>query len=224
MSTALITGANRGIGLEFVRQYAEDGWKVHATCREPKNAGDLRALPGDIVIHELDVADRVAIKALAQMLGGSLDIVIANAGKGVFGEGAFGELDYDIWREFIEINLFGAVATAEAFLPHLKQAKGKIALLSSKVGSIADASGGMMAYRTSKTALNMATKIMAHAVQDAGVAVGVFHPGWVKTDMGGPSALITPETSVAGLRRLIADMPVTQSPRFLNYDGKEIPW
>ncbi|MEO1251247.1 MAG: SDR family oxidoreductase [Pseudomonadota bacterium] len=224
MPSVLITGANRGIGLEFARQYAADGWKVQACCRKPETAGDLRTLAGDIHVHQLDVTDHAALRQLGEAIGGPIDLVIANAGKGTRGEGDFGAYDYDVWRAFLEVNLYGAVATAEAFAAPLKKAKGKIAFISSKMGSIGDASGGAMAYRTSKTALNMAAKVVADAFSSSGVAVGVFHPGWVETDMGGPNALITPQVSVAGMRRLLVDMPVTSSPKFLAYDGKEIPW
>ena len=224
MTTVLITGANRGIGLEFAKQYASDGWKVHACCRKPDEAKDLGALEGDIKIHALDVTDHSAVKALAKDVSEPLDALIVNAGHGTRGEGEFGRYDYDIWRRFMDVNLYGSVATVEAFAPHVKKSKGKIAFLSSKMGSIGDASGGAMAYRTSKTALNMAVRVVAAALAGDGVAVGVFHPGWVKTDMGGPNALITTEHSVAGLRALIDNLKPDPAPPFLNYDGEKIPW
>lgn len=224
MSTVLVTGANRGIGLEFVRQYAASGWKVLACCRAPEAADALKALEGDIHIRKLDIGDRDAVKALAREIDAPLDLVIANAGVGVSGEGSFGDLDYEAWRRFIDVNLFGSVATCEAFAPHVTKAQGRIAVLSTKMASIGDASGGSMAYRTSKTALNMATKVIAAALAPSGVAVGVFHPGWVVTDMGGPNGLINTRTSVEGLRALIDRMPVSDAPKFLAYDGQEIPW
>ena len=224
MPTLLITGANRGIGLEFVRQYAADGWKVIACCRRPAEADALNALQGDITVHALNVADIGAVKALAAAIDAPLDLLIVNAG--VYGNGGndFGSLDYDVWRATFDVNVFGAVATAEAFAPHVKKAKGKIALISSKMGSIADASGAVMIYRTSKSALNMASLVIAAALAGEGVAVAPFHPGWVKPDMGGPAALIDVETCVAGLRQRIEETPVTSSPKFLAYDGAEIPW
>lgn len=224
MSIVLITGANRGIGLEFVRQYAADGWKVHACCRAPDQADALKALDGDVEIHALDVRNVEAISVLAKEIDQPVDLLIANAGVGVSGEGAFGALDYDAWRGFIDVNLFGSTATCEAFSPHLKKAKGKVAFISTKMASIGDASGGSMAYRTSKTALNMAVKVMADALAPSGVAVGLYHPGWVVTDMGGPNGLIDVKTSVEGLRTLFDAMPVTDRPTFLDYAGKEIPW
>lgn len=224
MPTVLITGANRGIGLEFARQYAADGWAVHACCRHPEKADALNALNGDIAVHETDVIDHNALQALAKDLSEPIDVLVANAGVGGSGAGEFGAIDYDIWRGVVEVNVYGAVATAEAFAPHVKKAKGKIAFISSKMGSIGDASGAAMAYRTSKTALNMVSKVVAAALSGDGVAVAPFHPGWARTDMGGPNALIKPEESVKGLRKLIEDMPVTPSPKFLAYDGAEIPW
>lgn len=224
MTTILITGANRGIGLEFVKQYADEGAKVHACCRNPDNADDLKALKGDITLHALDVTDVAAIKALSKDINEPLDILIVNAGHGTRGEGDFGDLDYDVWKQFLDVNLYGAVATAEAFAPQVKKAKGKIAFLSSKMGSIEDASGGAMAYRTSKTSLNMASKVVANALASSGVAVGVFHPGWVKTDMGGPSALIDTQKSVSGLRDQIAKLTPGASLRLVAYDGDVIPW
>ena len=224
MPTALITGANRGIGLEFARQYAGDGWEVHACCRSPGSASELSALTGSVVIHQADVTDTARLFALAGEIDAPIDALIANAGVGGRTAGEFGGLDYEAWRGVLDVNLYGAVATCEAFAPLVRRAKGKIAIITSKMGSIADASGGAMAYRTSKTAVNMASKVIAAALAADGVGVGLFHPGWVETDMGGPNALIDAATSVAGLRRLIEATPASETPRYLDYAGKEIPW
>jgi NAD(P)-dependent dehydrogenase (short-subunit alcohol dehydrogenase family) len=224
MPTILITGANRGIGLEFVRQYAADGWTVHACCRLPEKADALSAIEGSVAVHAADVTNHSSLETLSKNISGPIDVLVVNAGVHGKGAGDFGVLDYDVWRGVIETNVFGAVATAEAFTTQVINAKGKIAFISSKMGSISDASGGAMAYRTSKTALNMAAKVVACALSSEGVAVGVYHPGWVETDMGGPNALIKPDRSVKGLRKLIEKAPVTPSPEFLAYDGAKIPW
>lgn len=224
MPAVLITGANRGIGLEFARQYAADGWKTHACCRNPGAAKELSALKGDIAIHALDVADIAAIRALAQTVDEPLDVVIANAGVGGWEIPAFGAMDYDAWKRLMDVNLYGAVATCEAFAPHAAKAKGKIAALTSQMGSIADTSGGAVPYRTSKAALNMAIQAVAPDLAAKGVAIATFHPGWVKTDMGGPNARIAADACVRGLRRRIDEMTPTPSPKFLNYAGEEIPW
>lgn len=224
MATVLVTGAGRGIGLEFSAQYAADGHTVLACCRAPDRATALKRTGGDIRILQMDVTDRNAVTECASEITGPVDILVVNAGIGVGGEGEFGSLDYEAWKNFINVNLFGAVATCEAFSPHLRKSRGKIAVISTKMASIADASGGSMAYRTSKTALNMATRVIAAALAPAGIAVGIFHPGWVATDMGGQNALIDTATSVRGLRARIDGIPVTPSPEFLSYDGKRIPW
>lgn len=224
MPTMLVTGANRGIGLEFARQYAADGWKVLACCREPGAAEDLKALKGDIDIRAADVTDRARLKTLAGEIGTSLDLVIANAGVGGWSIPGFGALDYDAWAEVLEVNLFGAVATCEAFAPLVKRTKGKIAVISSRMGSIADASMGAIPYRTSKAALNMAVKVIAAELAGDGVAVAPFHPGWVRTNLGSERAPLKAEASVTGLRQRIAEMAVTADPPFLDYSGKELPW
>ena len=227
MPTVLITGANRGIGLELARGYAGEGYAVHACCRTPGEADELRAVQGDVRVHVLDVTDHAATDALAAGITGPIDVLIANAG--VYGPGsdaqAFGTLDYDGMRCAFETNTFGAIKTMEAFAEHVARAEGgRMVAITSKMGSIGDASGGMIAYRASKAALNMATAMAAAAMAPRGVAVAVIHPGWVRTDMGGPNGLVSPEESAAGIRRVIAGLKPTQKAPFLAYDGQEIPW
>ena len=227
MPTALITGANRGIGLELARQYAADGYTVHACCRNPNQASDLRAVTGDVHVHALDVTDHGAVDRLAADLDAPLDVVIANAG--VYGPSSeaqsFGSLDYAGLRDTLEVNTLGAVKTIEAFAPHAARSEQKkMAAVTSEMGSIADASGGAIAYRASKAALNMALAVAAPAVRDQGVAVGLFHPGWVQTDMGGPNARITAEESARGLKAQVAALQPSDKAPFLAYDGRELPW
>ena len=224
MPTVVITGANRGIGLEFAKQYAADGWKTHACCRAPAAADALRKVSGDIYIHALDVSEPHALTRVAEEVKDPVQVVIANAGVGAKEVGAFGAIDYAAWDSVFAVNVRGAVGTAEAFAPHLKRAKGKIAGISSLMGSIGDASGGALCYRSSKSALNMAMKIIAAELAPFGIAAAPFHPGWVQTDMGGAHAPVSVAASVSGLRRLIREMPVTASPRFLDYAGREWPW
>ena len=224
MTTVLITGANRGIGLEFVKQYAGEGARVHACCREPDKADKLKAVAGDIVIHALDVRDAPAIYALAKEIDEPLDIVIANAGAGGKDVGDFGAFDFDAFANLLRVNTLGPVATLEAFAPHLKKAKGKFAAISSQLGSIENATGFSTAYSTSKAALNMAIKSLARRFSEADVAIGVFHPGWVKTDMGGAEAPVTVDESIKGLRAQIAAMKPTPSPRLVAYNGEVLPW
>lgn len=224
MPAVLITGSNRGIGLEFARQYAADRWKVHACCRRPESATELNALEGDIEVRQLDVSDIPAIKALAKDIDEPLEVVIANAGVAGWDIPGFGAMDYDGWKRVMDVNLYGAIATCEAFAPHAERTKGKIVGLTSEMGSIADASSGAIPYRTSKAALNMAVQAIAPELARKGVSIATFHPGWVQTGMGGPNATTPPEKSARNLRRRIEEMRPTPSPRFLAHDGREIPW
>jgi NAD(P)-dependent dehydrogenase (short-subunit alcohol dehydrogenase family) len=227
MSTILITGANRGIGLELTRIYAAEGHTVIATARDPDKADDLKAVKGDVQIHALDVRDRPAIVDLASQVPGP-HIVIANAGifgprRGDPGQ-TLGQLDYPAWAEVFDVNVLGAMATLEAFLPALRSNKGKAVAITSLMGSIGDASGGFYAYRSSKAALNMAVQAFAHDVARDQIAVGLLHPGWVETDMGGAGAPVSPADSAKGLRRVIESLQPSGSAPFLNFRGESLPW
>jgi len=229
MSTVLITGANRGIGLEFARQYAADGWRVHACCRRPEQATALaealRARDG--VVHRLDVTDHAAIHALdAALEEEALDVLVNNAGI-IGGERqGFADLDHAMWERTIETNVFGPYRVAEALGARLAAGTNPVlANVSSLMGSIADnTSGGRYIYRSSKTALNMVVVNLARDLADRGIAVVALHPGWVQTDMGGTRAPVAPQDSVAGMRRIIAGFTPDRSGSFLNYDGRSLPW
>ncbi len=225
MPTVLLTGANRGIGLAFAGAYAADGWRVLATCRNPRAAGELGAVKGDVQVHPLDVADDGAIGALAQSLKGeAIDLLINNAG--ISADDAFGRTDTDDWLRAFLPNSIAPIHVLEAFLPHLERGREKTAVaLTSKMGSIADnGSGGSYIYRSSKAALNAAMKSAAIDLRPRGIKVAVFHPGWVRTEMGGPNGLIDTTASVAGLRAKIAALTPAESGGFFNYDGKALPW
>ncbi len=226
MPSVLITGANRGIGLEFARAYAAEGWRVHATARRPAAARDLNAVPGDVTVHALDVTDDGAIAALAQALAGeAIDLLINNAG--VIGpDNSFGHTDSKGWLDTLRVNAIAPIHVLERFLPHLLRGKLKRAVtVTSKMGSIADnGSGGSYIYRSSKAALNAAMKSAAIDLTPKGITVAVFHPGWVRTDMGGQGASIDVQTSVAGMRRRTAALTPADSGHFFNYDGNELPW
>ena len=226
--TILITGTNRGIGLEFTQQYAADGWNVIACCREPQSAGALQALANkykNIEIVTLDVADFVQIDTAAlQLKNHKIDVLINNAG--VYPESSLGDVNYDDWASAFKINSMAPLKMAEAFMPHIVKSRlKKVATLSSKMGSIDDNSGGgSYIYRSSKTAVNMVMKSLAIDVKTNGVSVVTLHPGWVQTDMGGPNGLVNTQTSVIGLRKVIADLSLANSGKFIAYDGKEIAW
>lgn len=228
-STLLATGANRGLGLEFVRQYAAEGWKVYAACRDPQKAvelGQFAAGNGRIEVLAMDVADGASVAAAAARIAAPIDLLVNNAGVGSPKGQKLGSLDYAAWSRVLDINTLGPVRVTEAFLPNLERGGGKkVVTITSKMGSIDDnGSGGSYAYRTSKTAVNMAVKSLSIDLAPRGITCIVVHPGWVRTDMGGPSGLISPEESIAGIRRVIAGLTPADSGRFFNYDGKPIAW
>jgi len=221
VSTVLITGASRGIGREFARQYEAGGWRVIATCRDPSKYD----LEGEV--YRLDVTDPDSVAALHRELNGeAIDLLINNAG--IYGPRGveFGSLDYGAWEEVLRTNVLGPMRVAEALAAQVAASeKKRMVFISSKVGSIADnSSGGSYIYRSSKTALNMAVKSLSLDLSGKGVICILLHPGWVQTDMGGASAPIDAATSVAGMRGVIDRADAADSGRFFNYDGNELPW
>jgi NAD(P)-dependent dehydrogenase (short-subunit alcohol dehydrogenase family) len=229
MPTVLITGANRGLGLEFCRQYSENDWNVIACCRNPAQADELNALGHrctSIQIEALNVAHLDQIDNLSKKLSNtSLDVLINNAG--VYGDHhGFGQLDYQAWLNTLVINTQAPVKMAEAFLPQIKCGSKKLIVsISSLMGSISDNdSGGSILYRTSKAALNAAMKSLSIDLREQGIGVLTLHPGWVQTDMGGANALIDSKTSVGGMCSVIDNFTVAQSGAFIKYDGKPMPW
>ncbi len=227
MATVLVTGANRGLGLEFCKQYAADGWQVLACCRNPETAGKLASIP-EVRVFSLDVSDFSQIDDLAtQLQDTAIDVLINNAG--IYNDSSmsgFGKLDYAAWTRALTVNTQAPVKMAEAFLPHLEHGDNRLLIsITSQMGSIADnGSGGSILYRTSKAALNAAMKSIAIDLEDRKIGVLVLHPGWVKTDMGGEDALIDARKSVTGMRRVIAEFTPDRSGCFLKYDGSTLPW
>lgn len=231
MPTILITGANRGLGLEFARQYLGEGCAVIGACRNPGDATGLRQLERDfrdaLSVVELDVADTASVeRAAASMPGASIDILINCAGViGTHGQ-TIGSLQYDDWTHVLEVNLMGPARVCEAFLDHVARSERRlIVTITSGMGSLADnTSGGSIPYRTSKAAVNMLMRSAAVDLKPRRITCVVLNPGWVKTDMGGPNAKLSPEESVGALRTLIAKLDSSNSGRFYNYDGREYPW
>lgn len=229
--TVLITGANRGIGLELSRQFADDGWRVHACCREPGQAPGLRPLAetsdGRVMVHRLDVTDGAGITALAGRLRDEpIDILLNNAGVyGAAGE-QLGQLTEPDWIEVLRVNTIAPYMMAGAFLEHVKRGASRvIATISSRMGSIADnSSGGRYAYRSSKAAVNMVMKTLAVDLRSSGIIAVTLHPGWVRTRMGGDGAPLSVEQSAAGLRKVLGGLTLKDSGTFLNHDGEVIPW
>jgi len=228
--TILITGANRGIGLELTEQFAEDGWQVLACCRNPADAGKLQALiERDLAIelHALDVTNYQQIASLADQIGNRpIDILLSNAGiygsKGV----GFGEVDAQEWRQVLEVNTIAPLMLVQSFVEQVATSQQKlVAVISSKVGSIADnSSGGSYIYRSSKTAVNQVVKSLSIDLASRDISVMSLHPGWVKTDMGGPNAEISTDESVSGLKSILQSAGLAQSGQFIEFNGNSIPW
>lgn len=245
MPTVLVTGAGRGLGLELARQYAAEGWQVIGTVRDPARAGALvqlaAAQPQQVRIETMDVADHASIDALAQRLRSSsgaaqpIDVLVNSAGtmgSGNFAQqgiafGRFGKSDFSDWEMVFRVNVIGPMKMAEAFVEHVAASEQRrLVALSSIIGSIArNEIGGLYAYRASKAALNA---VMRSLAIDLGrkykILVAPIHPGWVRTDMGGPRADLDPATSVAGIRKVIDGLDADKAGRFWMYDGTELPW
>jgi NAD(P)-dependent dehydrogenase (short-subunit alcohol dehydrogenase family) len=226
MPSVLITGANRGIGLEFARSFAADGWSVHACCRQPDKAAALKALAGEVAVHRLDVTDGLQVAGLARELADQpIDLLLNNAG--IYGpRTGFAQTDYDEWAPVFRVNTMAPLRMAERFVAQVARSERRLIVnISSKMGSIGDNSrGGSYIYRSSKAALNMVAKSLSVDLAGRGIAVVAFHPGWVQTDMGGPEAALTVAESVAGMRAVIERLGPADNGKFFNYDGGEIPW
>jgi NAD(P)-dependent dehydrogenase (short-subunit alcohol dehydrogenase family) len=225
MPTVLITGAGRGLGLEFARQYAGEGWRVIATIRDITKAADLKDAAPQVEIHSLDVTDHAALAALGRTLASDeIDVVIANAGISRGREMAIERIDETAWLDSIRVNTIAPLATAAALLPALRRGNGKrLIAISSVLGSIgANQDGGHYIYRSSKAALNACWRSLALDHRDI-IAVAL-HPGWVKTDMGGASAPVVPKDSITGMRRVIQRLSAKDSGKFFDYNGHELPW
>ena len=224
MSSWLITGANRGIGLELARQVQARGEVVIATCRDPQSATDLRDL--GIAPEELDVASGASVLALSHRLVGTpIDVLVNNAGTG--GGGAeLRDLDFEHVSQCFQTNSVGPLRITSALLDNLEAGQRRLVVhLTSRMGSIADnTSGGYYAYRISKAALNMANRSLAHELAAKGITCTVLHPGWVRTDMGGEHARLAAEQSVRGILEVMDKLSLEDSGRFFDHTGAEIPW
>jgi NAD(P)-dependent dehydrogenase (short-subunit alcohol dehydrogenase family) len=220
----LVTGANRGIGLAFARHLSKRGDRVIATARRPEKARELAKLPARL--EELDVGDEKSIASLARRIEGeALDVLINNAGIGEAGPG-FGQLSMKDLEEAFRVNAVGPVAVTQALLPNLRAGKRRTVVnLSSGLGSISEnESGGWIAYRASKAALNQLTRTIAAELKPEGFLCIAISPGWVRTDMGGRGASLSPEESVAAMLEVIDRLKPSDSGRFLDHGGRKILW
>ncbi len=228
--TVLITGANRGLGLEFTRQYSQAGWRVLACCRDPEGAAQLNALAGAsdrISVHQLDVTDSQQAQAVAATVGSSpIDLLINNAG--IYGQRSadFGNTDEGRWLQAFRVNVIAPMKVMEALADAVAASKRRvIACITSRMGSIGDnTAGGSYVYRSSKVALNAVAKSAAIDLRSRGISVVMLHPGWVRTDMGGPTAALAVEDSVSLLRQVLERVSLRESGAFFDVDGSAIPW
>lgn len=225
MPQALVTGANRGIGLELTRQLLESGYSVHATYR--KTEGGLTELVHPLLhLHQLDVRSDEAIAAVASAIDGGLDLLINNAGIADGRWASVEDIDFEVVSEVIEVNAIAPIRVTRGLLPALERAGGgTVVMMTSLMASIADChSGRSYAYRASKTALNMLTVAMKNELLDRNISLMLLHPGWVETDMGGPNAPLQPKESVEGILNRIHEQTLEMSGRFVQYDGAHLPW
>lgn len=223
MPTVLITGANRGLGFELARQYAEDGWRVIATCRAPDRALELNALAGDVLTYPLDVTDGAATRALARRLEReAIDVLIANAGIYIARNMTAATVDEQAWHESFAVNTIAPIVLAGAFLPHVaRSGERKMIAVGSVAGSVTSIKyGGNYVYRSSKAALHMAWR--AFAFDHPGVIAALISPGRIRTGMN-PAAPIDPAAATRDLRRVIAGLAQKDSGGFFRTDGGPAP-
>ena len=223
-ATVVITGANRGIGLEYARQFKAKGYTVIGTARKPAEAGDLKAVADRV--EALDVADPASIAAFAERLEGTpVDILVNNAGIFPREDVTLDKVDFDAFERTLAVNTFGPLRVTRALMPNLQAGDRKTVIgMSSGLGSIERSNGRWYAYRTSKTALNQVNKILSEEFKDQGFVFTVLHPGWVRTDMGGENATYSVQDSVAGLVAVIEGLGPEDNGRFYDLKGEAIPW
>ena len=228
MGTVFITGANRGLGLEFVKEFTEKNYEVIATCRDLNSSSDLSNLAKSnltIQLHQLDISDTKNIQDLSNHLKNEpIDILINNAG--IYRSGSLNSVNKDSWVESFVTNTIGPYEVIENFLPNVLQGlEKKIVSITSKMGSIDDnTSGGSYIYRSSKTALNSMMRSLTHDLSNHDIATLTLHPGWVRTDMGGPGGWIDAKESVSGMIDQISNLSLQNTGQYIDYAGKLIKW
>lgn len=222
--SVLITGANRGIGLELARQYAAEGWRVIGTARNPEAATELRATGAEV--RQLDVTDQASVDRLAKDLAGMpIDMLINNAGIQSL-MWTLAEIDIDKFETLFDVNTLGPIRMVRALLPNLQAGKSRrIINITSNLSSIAgNTEGAFYGYRESKAALNMFTRSIAAELGPAGFICVVLHPGWVQTDMGGPDAPLRVRESVLGMRGVIENLSSADNGTFWTHAGEQMAW
>ena len=236
MKTVFITGTNKGLGLEFTRQYLTEGWNVIATCRSPSTAKDLLSLkekhPSNLTILSMDLTNEASIKQLGEKIGERpIDIFISNAGTATgYTSGAnlndFGNVQSEPWVDIFRTNCVAPLLLAQVVHPNiLLGSDKKLIFITSKPASITENTGGALYMnRSSRTALNQVIKSLSIDLYEQGISVASVSPGWVKTDSGGEGALIDAETSVSGIKKVIEELDMSQTARFCDYKGEAIAW
>ena len=227
----LITGASRGIGLEMVRYGMEKDWRVYACCRHPQQADALLKLAqlanGRVSVHVVDMTELATIQALAyELRADAIDMLINNAGIYGSPDNRFGKVDVASWQQTFMVNCIAPYKMAESLIENLRMGQARtIACLSSKMGSMADnGSGGSYIYRSSKAALNAVVKSLSVDLRAEAIKAVALHPGWVKTEMGGPNAEISTRESVSRMMSHLQQLTLADSGRFIDIDGSDIPW
>lgn len=230
MPTALVTGVNRGLGLEFIKQYSQAGWQVIGTCRDlgsAVEASGLADVASNIELYPLEMTSAEAIADFAETLKDRpIDHLVLNAGVMAEKAQVLGELEQEDFVHAMSVNTVSPVLMIQAFRPHVAASEKKLIVgMSSILGSIAgNSDGGLYSYRASKAALNAVVKSAASDLAGAGITVIAMHPGWVQTDMGGEGATITTGVSISGMIKVFDGLSAEDSGRFLTYDGSELPW
>lgn len=225
MTTILITGANRGIGLELASQALAKGWSVVATARPQSDQTALRALSGDVHVLEFDVTDASAVSRAAADFPKKLDIIVNNAGIIGPDRQATTDMDNDGFARTLAVNTIAPLIITNAFLPNLRQSEaGKLVTISSQMGMMTSTSSDRIAYRASKSAVNKVMQGLATDLKPANIAVLTLHPGWVRSDMGGSSADISTQESASGILQRIQALSIATTGQFLNYAGETMAW
>lgn len=236
MLSVLVSGAGRGIGLELARQYAKDGWRVFATCRVPESANQLNEWvqknEARLSVHLLDVTEPTDIDTLADRLSAEpIDVLINNAAYSPYGGSDLDEARdlstarSDTMALAFQTNVIGPLAMARAFNPHIAASnQKKIVNISSRFGSVTLRGGGDYVYGPSKSALNAVTKSLSVDLKEQNITVVSMSPGWVRTDMGGADADLSPQESVSAMRETISNLTLSDSGRFLSHEGETVPW
>ncbi|MFZ1813788.1 MAG: SDR family oxidoreductase [Rhizobiaceae bacterium] len=226
MTTILITGTGRGIGLELARQALAKGWTVYGSARKPVSDPQAHICEHP-QFHDLqfDVTDHAGVRAAAAAIDRPIDILVNNAG--IIGPDHQSTLDMDFagFAKTLAVNTLAPLNMVQAFLPHLQRSKNpRVLTISSRMGSMSHASSDRIAYRASKAAVNKVMQGLGSDLAGRGIAVVTLHPGWVQTDMGGSAADVTPGKSAAGILAIADRLGLAQTGRFLNFDGSEIAW